>query len=319
VKIPPMLTSEAQRLASLKSLDLLDTPAEERFDRLTRMARRLFHVPVALFSLVDERRQWHKSRIGVEHSEFPLDLSFCVHTIRSDDLLVVADTWEDSRFRDHLLVQGQPRFRFYAGCAVTAPDGERIGSLCILDQVPRHFQAEELETLRDLAAMVAREVAAGSQSMQDDLSQLVNRRGFPLLAEHGLNICVRYGLPVSLVTLELENVERIIRARGQEEGNRALSVFAGLLKKSFRDSDLFARLGSQQFAVMLTNTPSNLASRAIARFSEKLSQYNAAAIAADALSFSWSVVQFDPEKHHTVQALLADAEAASLGQRCGAA
>ena len=134
---PPIPKNEAQRMESLRSLHILDTPAEERFDRITRLAKRLFGVPIALVSLVDESRQWFKSRQGLDATETPREISFCGHSILCDDTMVIADAAQDERFADNPLVTDEPHIRFYAGCPVQTPDRQRIGTLCIIDRQPR--------------------------------------------------------------------------------------------------------------------------------------------------------------------------------------
>jgi signal transduction histidine kinase/CheY-like chemotaxis protein len=157
---PPFPPDEAERLASLRALQILDTPREERFDRIVRLARHLFDVPIALVSLVDAERQWFKACIGLDGDEAARSTGFCPHAILSPDMLVVPDALEDPRFANNPLVLGEPRIRFYAGQPIAAPDGHRVGTLCIIDTTPRDATAEELAPLRDLAIVVERELSA---------------------------------------------------------------------------------------------------------------------------------------------------------------
>lgn len=156
----PLPLDEPRRLAVLLNLNILDTPPEERFDRITRMAARLFHVPIALVSLIDKERQWFKSRVGTDILESPRRTSFCTHTMLQDGVFVVEDAAHDIRFADNPMVTDSPHVRFYAGYPIAAPDGSKIGTLCLIDQSPRHFSDDERALLRDLAGMVAHEVAA---------------------------------------------------------------------------------------------------------------------------------------------------------------
>lgn len=139
MKVPEIPSNEHDRLETLRSLRLLDSPSEERFDRLTWMAQRLFGVPIALVSLVDENRQWFKSCLGLSARETSRDISFCGHTILGDDLLVIPDATLDERFSDNPLVFNNPHIRFYAGCPINAPNGMKLGTLCIIDDRPRNF------------------------------------------------------------------------------------------------------------------------------------------------------------------------------------
>jgi signal transduction histidine kinase/CheY-like chemotaxis protein len=154
MKSAPIPPGEAQRLAALHALNLLDTPPEERFDRITRLARRLFDVPIALVTLVDADRQWFKSCQGLGVRQTARDISFCGHAILRPDPLVVPDATRDDRFADNPLVIMEPGIRFYAGQPLKAPDGSLVGVFCINDRRPRSLTGEEVELLKDLAGLV---------------------------------------------------------------------------------------------------------------------------------------------------------------------
>lgn len=155
---PAFPADEAHRLGALHALGILDSAPEERFDRITRVAQRLFEVPIALVSLVDANRQWFKSCQGLGARETPRSISFCGHAILGDATLVVPDALADARFADNPLVTGEPHIRFYAGHPLRVADGSRVGTLCLIDRQPRTLAPEELALLADLAAMVEREL-----------------------------------------------------------------------------------------------------------------------------------------------------------------
>jgi phosphoribosyl 1,2-cyclic phosphodiesterase/DNA-binding response OmpR family regulator len=154
---PPLPPDEEQRLATLHSLKILDTPVEQRFDRLTRLAARTLQVPVALVSLVDRERQWFKSAHGIDVRQTPRDSSFCAHAVAARELLMVPDALADPRFADNPQVNGSNRLRFYAGCPLFVHES-CVGTLCVLDVRPRHLGAEQVALLKDVAALVEREL-----------------------------------------------------------------------------------------------------------------------------------------------------------------
>lgn len=155
----PIPVTDAQRLASLRALEILDTPSEERFDNIVRLVADLFEAPISYISLVDENRQWLKSRIGLDFCESDRSSSFCGHAILEKEALVIPDTLKDARFHDNPMVTGAPFARFYVGQPLTAPDGHTIGTLCLMDQKPREFTARDRQVMKDIAKLVEREVS----------------------------------------------------------------------------------------------------------------------------------------------------------------
>jgi len=254
MKKPDIPQDEEVRLNALRSLNILDTPSEERFDRLTRMAKRIFDVPIALVSLVDENRQWFKSCIGLGVRETPRDISFCGHTILGGVIFIIPDATKDERFFDNPLVTSEPYIRFYAGCPLRFTDGSRLGTLCIIDQKPRNLNDDDLEALKDLALTAERELAAVQLATIDDLTNIPNRRGFMMIGQHSLNLCVRQQIPASLVYLDMDNFKPINDTFGHAEGDKALIVFANQISNVCRESDLFARLGGDEFVMLFVNT-----------------------------------------------------------------
>ncbi len=154
----PLPENEAQRLEALRSLKILDTPPEERFDRITRLAMHLFDAPIVLLSLLDANRQWFKSCQGLSVSEIPRDISFCGHTILGEDIMLIQNAPLDPRFSDNPLVIANPYVHFYAGIPLAALDGNKIGTFCLMDQRPRQISDEELTVLRDIAIWAEHEL-----------------------------------------------------------------------------------------------------------------------------------------------------------------
>ena len=296
-------------MATLKSLDVLDTPPEERFDRVTRMAKRMFGVPIALVSIVDQHRQWFKSKQGTALCETPRDVSFCGHAILNDDILLVTDALQDERFVGNPLVEGDPHIRFYAGYPLKAAGGQKLGTLCILDSEPREFDHEDASALRDLASMVEDELAARHTATTDELTKISNRRGFLQLAQYGLNFCVRNSQPAALAFIDLDGFKPINDNFGHAEGDLALAAFAEVLQASFRSTDLPARLGGDEFVVLLVGATQDAALNVLDKFGVMLDAYNHKAQRGYNLRFSCGVVEFDPAAPLTLEELLAAGDA----------
>lgn len=153
----PLPQDEEKRLAAVHGLGLLDTAAEERFDRHARIAAAALDMPIALVTLVDRDRQWFKSHQGFDFSETPRDIGFCSHAILKDEPLIVTDALMDDRFAENPAVVGDPRVRFYAGVPLKAPDGSRVGALCIVDHKPRQLSPAQVRMLQDVARLVEEE------------------------------------------------------------------------------------------------------------------------------------------------------------------
>lgn len=312
---PSKPNNEALRIQTLRALNVLDTPPEERFDRLTRLAKRLFNVPIALVSLVDGDRQWFKSCMGLEASETARDISFCGHAILGDQILTVCDAEQDMRFHDNPLVVGDPGIRFYAGCPLTVANGSKLGTLCLIDVKPRDLDDEERALLRDLARMAEQELAAVQMASMDELTLLSNRRGFEALARHALGVCRRLEKPATLLFFDLDDFKQINDTYGHAEGDGALKTFADVLRIAFRESDVIGRLGGDEFVALLTAADHVETSNIMARLREILDERNATLKRGYDIRFSVGQIEYNAERHPDVEALLADADKAMYLQK----
>ena len=162
----PVSQNEKKRLKVLWQYEVLDTVPEEVFDDLTELAARICEAPIALISLVDEKRQWFKSRVGVSVSETSRDISFCTYAIAQPDLFIVPDATLDKRFADNPLVTSDPKIRFYAGAPLITPDGYALGTLCVIDKVPRRLRPEQEQALRILARHVVSQLELRRRSRE---------------------------------------------------------------------------------------------------------------------------------------------------------
>ena len=158
MKSAPIPKNEKERLISLHKLGLLNTKPEERFDRITRIATKVFNVPISTLTLVDEKREWFKSVCGLDQKEGDRAISFCGHALLVNDVLVISDTKKDKRFFDNPMVVGKPYIRFYAGVPIMNADGQRIGVFCIKDTKPRQFSKSNEEILKNLALWAELEI-----------------------------------------------------------------------------------------------------------------------------------------------------------------
>ena len=307
MKKPGIPPDEQARLETLRSLNVLDSPPEDRFDRLTRMAMRMFGVPMALVSLVDEDRLWLKSCIGLGLSEAPRDTSFCGHAILGSEIFVIHDATKDERFADNPAVLNEPSVRFYAGCPLNVK-GSKIGTLCIVDRKPRDFSKEDSELLKDLAKMVEMELTAVQLATLDELTNISNRRGLITVANKMLPLCIRKMIPAVLVFFDLNKFKSINDKFGHAEGDKALIAFAKQLESAFRESDAVARLGGDEFVVLLTGTSNEYAENKIAKLRTFFEKSNKENNRGYDISFSYGLVKFEPGIHHSIEGLLIQAD-----------
>ncbi|WAC74332.1 sensor domain-containing diguanylate cyclase [Roseateles sp. SL47] len=307
---PPLPTNEDARVATLRVLQILDTDPDERFDRITRMARRIFQVPIALVSLVDADRLWFKSSQGLDLREAPRDTSFCGHAILADDILLIPDALLDPRFADNPIVTGPPHVRFYAGCPVRSPSGHRLGTLCLIDPMPRGFDADDQATLRDMAHMVEQQFASLYAAMVDELTGLANRRGFESQAGHVLALCQRNDWPATLLFFDLDRFKQVNEHYGHAEGDWALKAFADLLRFCLRASDVVARTGGDEFVALLSGTAIAEKDRALERLDTQLKALTLRAQRGYALEFSVGSAAMGAGQPLELEELLAQADAA---------
>jgi diguanylate cyclase len=273
----PPTEHEKQRLATLAAQHLLDTPPDARFDSLVRLTADLFDVPIALVSLVDRDRQWFKSAVGLSACETHRDYAFCAYAIlQPDDVMVIEDAAADPRFADNPLVTGDPFIRFYAGAPLLARDGQPLGTLCIIDCKPRALAPSMRVRLRELADSAATMInlhrcTFDSQhaATHDRLTGLANRFQFENRLESAVSDALS-GRPCALLLCDVDELKDINDKLGHDVGDELLVAMARRFQNIVRGTDLVARIGGDEFAV-LVNGPVDLA--AMAAISRRIVEY----------------------------------------------
>ncbi|OYQ31537.1 hypothetical protein CHU95_20555 [Niveispirillum lacus] len=274
-----LLSDEILRLHALDRYHILDSQPEPQFDRIVALAKRILKVPIALISLVDQERQWFKAREGLSVAETPRSLAFCDHAIRRRTVMVVEDARVDPRFQDNPLVTGEPGIRFYAGAPLVTRDGQALGTICVIDRVPGSLDAEQQATLADLAAIVMdelelrlanRELSVLAQT--DPLTGALNRRTFFSLAEREIGRQQRIGSDLAVLVLDIDHFKKINDTYGHNTGDQVLAQFAAQISQCIRVQDVFARLGGEEFGLILPDTNAHQAAETAERLRRSVEQ-----------------------------------------------
>lgn len=267
--LPP---DEAERVATLRGYRILDSLPDERFDRLTALAAQHFDVPVALVSLVDAGRQWFKSAVGMAQPETGREEAFCAHAILTpDQVMVVPDALRDPRFADNPLVTGETQIRFYAGAPILATNGQPMGTLCIMDRRPRDFEEADRQFLAQLAASASdlldlhlSHLTLAEAETRDPLTRLANRRQLETAMDAAMEAALA-GRPFALLSIDLDGFRQINKQYGHEAGDHVLSQIGQRLSSSIRASDVPARIGGDEFAIILSDPASHDIARRVAQ------------------------------------------------------
>ncbi|MCW3797534.1 sensor domain-containing diguanylate cyclase [Sphingomonas sp. BN140010] len=248
----PQLHDEAGRLRALQRYNILDSAPERSFDIITALVRDLLNVPMCAVSLIDEGRQWFKSRQGVDAAETPRNMAFCDHTIRSRTLLVVEDAAADPRFAANPLVTGGPGIRSYAGVPLTTPDGYNVGALCVIDRQARTFTDHDLDVLARFAGLIVEQMELRTLAMTDSLTGALSRRGFVEAARRAFCGFVSAQRPAALISFDLDRFKSVNDRFGHGCGNDVLQDVGSLCVRLLRPDDRFGRLGGEEFGILLT-------------------------------------------------------------------
>lgn len=282
MQAPTLPPNESERLDSLRRMNLLYTPDEGALDSVTRTAKLIFKTPIVLISLVDRNRQWFKSCLGLPQRDTLRDISFCGHAILNDDIFVIEDATVDRRFADNPLVTGEPRIRFYAGRPLKNRDGYNIGTLCLIDSVPRLLTPSELQALDDLGkwaelAVAARELSetqSGFVANLDDearhgmldakLNVWTSAAVLQLLERETMR-AFHQKTPLTVLKIEIASFDEIRRQYGPVAADTLLADFSRALGSVVRAYDTIGRAGDKQFLIVLPNADEAKAREIIAK------------------------------------------------------
>lgn len=259
---------EDARLESLRRLDVLDTPREERFDRITRLAAHVAGTEIALVSLVDRDRQWFKSSVGLDVQSTSRDASFCAHAILDAGPMVVEDATDDPRFADNPLVTGAPNIRMYVGHPIHAPDGAPVGTLCVIGRSPGTLDPATMDALRDLAALVEIELDrdrlteserelrghledARRRLAVDPLTRMWNRPAIERLVRTEYERAKRNMNPLAIAFLDVDHFKSLNDTHGHLAGDVALREVAARIRRSIRSYDACGRWGGEEFVIVM--------------------------------------------------------------------
>lgn len=252
--IDQKLHDEAGRLAALERYEVLDTPKEAAFDRITGLVKIVLNVPICAVSLVDKDRQWFKSCVGLDVQQTARDISFCTHTIQKREPMNIPDALLDDRFRENPLVTAAPHIRSYLGVPLTSPDGYNIGSLCAIDTKPRDFTSEQIAVLCSFATLVVDELELRRIAETDYLTGVSTRRSFTLEAEKALAHYRRSGEKSALLFLDIDHFKKINDTFGHPAGDVVLKAVAHELHNNLRVGDSIGRLGGEEFGILFRDT-----------------------------------------------------------------
>jgi diguanylate cyclase (GGDEF)-like protein len=259
------LTDEAGRLAALNRYDGLYGGDEQPFQRVVELVQTVLGVPIAAVTLIDSERRWLLTSGGAEVLNTPREHAFCNETIKQRGPLAVTDATLDPRFADNPGVTGAPHIRSYLGVPLTTPDGYNIGTLCAVDLEPRPFDARQAGILTKLAEIVVEQFELRQIAKQDALTGALTRRGFFAEVEKEFLRATRYDRPSALVMIDVDRFRDINDRHGHAAGDAVLVSIANACMAAMRRSDVFGRIGGEEFALLLPETEAEEAREAAER------------------------------------------------------
>jgi len=242
---------DARRLEALAELDILDTPRELAFDRLTGLCRKIFGVPMSTLTFIDGHRQWFKAAEGMADQETERGPALCNYAIQEAHPLIIPDTHRDPRLADNVFVRGKPFIRFYAGAQLRIA-GVNVGTLCAMDTRPREFGAGELDVLKDFAAIAVDELMLRNCSLRDSLTGALSRRAFRHEGERLAALAERHGHKLTYALLDIDHFRAVNDSHGHAVGDLVLTGVVETCQAVLRRSDVIGRLGGEEFGILFS-------------------------------------------------------------------
>lgn len=270
---PHLPTETLDRPYPLYSLDILESPLQEKFERITRLTKSLFDVPIAFISLIDDHCLLFKSLLGTNIVELPHVTNFCSHALLEEDIFCVPEATTDKRFSDDPYVVGDPHIHFYAGHLIQL-NHQKLGTISIVDHKPRYFSGDQLLWLKDMAALVDTEIQnysistvkgklasdldqARLASMIDPLTRLWNRQGMYNILKHRMDEYLANGTGFAVAILDIDNFKNINDSYGHESGDQTLKAIADSLIEGCRETDAVGRWGGEEFLILINESNVN--------------------------------------------------------------
>ncbi len=245
---------EAMRQDALERQQITDTPRDEAFDRVVRLACAALSAPMGAITFIESERQWIKAEQGLGVHETPRDISFCTHALTGDDVMVVEDASRDPRFASNPFVMSKDGIRFYAGAPLTTREGYKLGTLCVVDHIPRKIHKRERGLLKDMAAIVVGEMELRRRVGTDVLTGLYTRRFVDELGMREIIRARRDGESLTAAFIDADKFKSINDTYGHPVGDAVLRAIGPACKRALRITDILGRYGGEELVLLLPRT-----------------------------------------------------------------
>lgn len=261
---------EAMRLDALERQQITDTPRDEAFDRVVRLACATLSAPIGAITFIESERQWIKAEQGLGLQETSRDTSFCTHALTGDEVMVVEDASRDPRFASNPFVASGDGIRFYAGAPLNTKEGYKLGTLCVVDHIPRKITRRDRELLKDMADIVVSEMELRRRVGTDALTGLYTRRFFDELGMREIIRARRESTPLTAAFIDVDKFKTINDTYGHPAGDAVLRAIGPACKRALRTSDVFARYGGEELVLLLPNASLDQAAPVLERLRQEV-------------------------------------------------